>query len=143
MDGADHGQGAFEGDDPHARETERTPKGAPCQCMQCPLHVSMQRLARAAVSQLVYYADGEYLPRPDLLDDLERWQRLHALIAARICPASRRTSPSGHDLDAARALVPEAQFTALREMLGRCAAHSQGDACPLDAESELELFGAW
>jgi hypothetical protein len=124
------------GDSAIGTDTHRT-------CEQCPLHFTMQRLARAAVSQLVYYADGEYVPRANLLDDLERWQSLHALVATRICPASRRTSSAEDDLHAAQALVPEAQFTALREMLARCAAREQGDACPLGAESELEPFGDW
>src|SRR5690349_21357203 len=112
---ANHGRSATEmrydtmneadtGDSAIGTDTHRT-------CEQCPLHFTMQRLARAAVSQLVYYADGEYVPRANLLDDLERWQSLHALVATRICPASRRTSSAEDDLHAAQALVPEAQFT--------------------------------
>jgi len=108
---------------------------------QCPLHFAMQRLAETAVSQLVYYADGEYVPRPDLLRDLERWQRLHRLIAGSICPASRAVEASAADLCAALALIPEAQFTAQREMLSRCAARGHGDACPLEREAGLNPFG--
>lgn len=116
---------------------------AQLECAQCPLHVTMQRLTRAAVSQLVYYADGEYAPRPNLLHDLERWQRLHALIATRICPALRQAPSTTTDVSAAQELVPEAQFTALREMMARCAARQAGDACPLESVSHLEPFCEW
>ncbi len=107
---------------------------------QCPLHFAIQQLAQAAVSQLVFYADGEYAPRPDLLRELERWQRLHSLIAGRICPASRAGNGGAAHLCAALALIPEAQFTAQREMLARCTARSCGDACPLERGSVLNLF---
>lgn len=43
----------------------------------CPFHVAMQELAEAAVCQLVYYAEGEYAPRPGLLRELDRWQQAH------------------------------------------------------------------
>jgi len=33
----------------------------------CPLHVAMQELAHAGVSQLLYYAQGEYAPRAELM----------------------------------------------------------------------------
>jgi hypothetical protein len=56
----------------------------------CPLHLAMQELARAAVSQLVYYAEGEYASRPDLMRELDRWQQAHRLIADGICPAARK-----------------------------------------------------
>jgi len=118
----------------------RPSSGAAADEAQCPLHFAMQQLAHAAVSQLVYYADGEYVPRPDLLRDLERWQRLHGLIAGSICPASRAAHAGSANLCAALALIPEAQFTAQREMLARCAAHGCGDACPLERASELSLF---
>ena len=39
--------------------------------LACPLHVAMQELAQAAVSQLAYYAEGEYTPRPDLMRELD------------------------------------------------------------------------
>jgi hypothetical protein len=107
------------------------------------MHFAMQRLTRAAVSQLVYYADGEYAPRPNLLHDLERWQRLHGLVATRICPAGRMSPMTEADLRAAQELVPEAQFTALREMLARCGGRAAGDACPLEGESPLEPFSEW
>lgn len=125
------------------RDAGGQPTGTQHECAQCPLHITMQRLTRAAVSQLVYYADGEYVPRPNLLRELERWQRLHALVATRICPASREALSTAADVSAARELVPEAQFTALREMLSRCAARQAGDACPLERASHLEPFSEW
>src|SRR5581483_3075989 len=70
-------------------------------CAQCPLHFAMQRLTRAAVSQLVYYADGEYMPRANLLGELDRWERLHATVATRICPAGREAPLTAADLRAA------------------------------------------
>ncbi len=107
---------------------------------RCPLHFAMEQLAHAAVAQLVYYAHGEYLPRADLLRDLERWQRVHALIAERICPATCSAGASLASLCAALALIPEARFAAQREMLARCAARDRGDACPLEQASEPRLF---
>jgi hypothetical protein len=37
----------------------------------CPLHLAMERIAQAAVSQTLYYAQGEYAPRPEILRELE------------------------------------------------------------------------
>ena len=116
---------------------------APTACAQCPLHFAMQRLTRAAVSQLVYYADGEYTPRPQLLRELDRWQRFHGLIATQICPAGRESAMTVDDLQAAQALITEAQFTALRELLPRCGERGAGDPCPLESESPLEPFSEW
>ena len=36
----------------------------------CPLHLAMERIAKSAVSQALYYAQGEYAPRPELLREL-------------------------------------------------------------------------
>lgn len=134
----DGGNGLYEHDEVGAQR-----EAASHECAQCPLHFSMQRLTRAAVSQLVYYADGEYAPRRNLLGELERWQRLHALIATRICPASRQALSTTDDIVAAQRMIPEAQFTALREMLERCAARQAGDACPLEGAPRLEPFSEW
>lgn len=113
---------------------------------QCPLQFAMQQLAHAAVAQLVYYAHGEYVPRPELARELERWQRLHDLIARRICPASRavETDPSDldPDRDAVLALIPEGQFAGLRHMLARCSVRQRGDACPLERDPVVNLFDA-
>jgi hypothetical protein len=80
----------------------------------------MQELARAAVSQLVSYAEGEYAPRPDLMHALDRWQRAHRLIADGICPASRTEADPAVALCVTCSLIPEDRFAAERELLGCC-----------------------
>jgi hypothetical protein len=106
----------------------------------CPLHLAMQELARAAVSQLVYYAEGEYAPRPDLLRELERWQRAHCVIADGVCPASRTAGDPAVALRVACTLIPEDRFATARELLRCCAQRKASDPCPLAGESEVRLF---
>jgi hypothetical protein len=106
----------------------------------CPLHLAMHELARAAVSQLVYYAEGEYAPRRDLMRELDRWQQAHRLIADGICPASRTQANPAVALCTACSLIPEDRFAAERELLRSCAQRDQSDPCPLGGESELSLF---
>ena len=106
----------------------------------CPLHLAMQELARAAVSQLVYYAEGEYAPRPDLMRELERWQQAHRLIADGVCPASRTTGDPAATLDDIFSLIPEDCFAPAREALRCCAQRDKSDPCPLGGESEVSLF---
>ena len=94
-------------------ETRQSATAAPPRAEDalCPLHVAMQGLAQAAVSQLVYYAQGEYAPRADLVQDLERWQQLHRLIATRICPASRTERATAAAVTVACGLLPERDYT--------------------------------
>jgi hypothetical protein len=106
----------------------------------CPLHVAMQELAEAAVCQLVYYAEGEYAPRPDLLRELERWQQAHRLIADSVCPASRTGANPAVALSVVSALIPEDRFTPAREALRCCAQRDQSDPCPFAGESEVSPF---
>jgi hypothetical protein len=106
----------------------------------CPLHVAMQGIAQSAVSQLVYYAQGEYVPRTELLQELERWQQLHQLIATRICPSSRTETATAAAVTMACALIPEGHYTSQRNLIRRCADCSRGDSCPLEHEAELPLF---
>jgi hypothetical protein len=108
----------------------------------CPLHVAMQGLAQAAVSQLVYYAQGEYAPRADLVQELERWQQLHRLIATRICPASRVGRATAAAVTVACDLLPERDYTGQRDLLRRCACRNQSDPCPLEDEGELRPFSS-
>jgi hypothetical protein len=103
----------------------------------CPLHVAMQGLAHAGVSQLLYYAQGEYAPRAGLMEDLDRWQQLHRLIAAHICPASRTERATAAAVTIACGLIPESCFSAQRDLLRRCACRERGDPCPLEGEAEL------
>jgi hypothetical protein len=106
----------------------------------CPLHLAMERIARAAVRQHVLYAEGESQPRPTLLLDLERWTALHTLIRTRICVASRSDVFSPEELEQALATLAPAPVDAelqphrqlLREMLSACA---QAQCCPLSPTS--------
>jgi hypothetical protein len=100
----------------------------------------MQELARAAVAQLVYYAEGEYAPRPDLLHEMERWQQAHREIADGVCPSSRTDFDRTVALHVACALLPEDRFASTRETLRCCAQCVESDACPLATESEVRLF---
>lgn len=106
----------------------------------CPLHLAMERIARAAVRQHVLYAEGESQPRPTLLLDLERWTTLHTLIRMRICVASRSGALSPVELEQALATYAPAPVDAqlqphrqlLRQMLSACA---QAHCCPLSPTS--------
>src|SRR5690348_15113921 len=80
----------------------------------CPLHLAMERIAESAVSQTLYYAQGEYAPRAELLRELERWQQLHQLVATHICPALRREKATAAAVTMACALIPEDRYTGQR-----------------------------
>ena len=114
----------------------------PSQDALCPLHVAMQGLAQAAVSQLLYYAQGEYAPRAELVQELERWQQLHRLIATHICPASRTERATAAAVTVACGLIPERDYTGQRDLLRRCACRNQSDPCPLEGEGELRPFSS-
>jgi hypothetical protein len=103
----------------------------------CPLHVTMQGLAQAAVSQSLYYAQGEYAPRAELVQDLDRWQQLQRLIATHICPASRTERATAAAVTMACGLIPESRYCGQRDLLRRCACRERGDPCPLEGEAEL------
>jgi hypothetical protein len=108
----------------------------------CPLHVAMQELAHAGVSQLLHYAQGEYAPRAELMWELNRWQQLHTLIVTHICPASRAERTTAAAVTMACGLIPESCYSGQRELLWRCACREQGDPCPLDGEAELRPFSS-
>jgi hypothetical protein len=126
-----------------------TPRDAPAtgeadpteSAVGCPLHFAMARLAELAVRQHVLYEQGEYTPRPELLTELDRWARLHALIARHICPASRQSTPNRGRLEGALSGLAEPTRGHLRLMLARCAAHDGEDGCPLVAEPGERLLG--
>jgi hypothetical protein len=111
-------------------------------CIACPLHVAMEKIAHSAVQQCVLYLQGECQPRPTLLQELDDWISLHALIRSRICVASRTTPISSDDLDAAlNELVPVATDSTstalpqlrrqnLRDALAACI---EATSCPLGA----------
>lgn len=110
--------------------------------MTCPLHVAMQELAQAAVSQLVYYAEGEYAPRPYLMRGLERWRQARRLIAAGVCLALRTEDDPAAALRVVCALIPEDRFATAREVLRSCAQRDESDPCPLVGESDVRLFAS-
>ena len=56
---------------------------------ECPLHTAMRHLTEAAVAQHVLYMEGEVRPRPDLVEAIARWERLHTMIRECVCPATR------------------------------------------------------
>ena len=104
--------------------------------MGCPLQLAMEELARAAVQQHVLYQEGECQPRPELLDRLEAWSSLHALIRSRICVASRETAISADDRDVvldqvSRRLVEIATPSQLRHLLATLTACARATTCPL------------
>lgn len=68
-------------------------------CIACPLHVAMEKIAHSAVQQCVLYLQGECQPRPTLLQELDDWISLHALIRSHICVASRSATISPDDLE--------------------------------------------
>ena len=110
--------------------------------LQCSLHVAMQGLAQAAVSQLLYYAQGEYVPRAELVHELDRWHQLHSLIATYICPASRTQRATAAAVTMACGLLPEGCYTSQRDLLRRCAYCDRSDSCPLEGEAELRPFSS-
>ncbi len=108
----------------------------------CPLHVAMQGLAHAAVSQLLHYAQGEYAPRAELVQELGRWHQLHSVIATSICPASRTERATAAAVTMACGLIPESRYSGQRDLLRRCACRERGDPCPLEGEAELRPFSS-
>jgi hypothetical protein len=109
---------------------------------QCPLYVAMQGLAHAGVSQLLSYAQGEYAPRAELMQELDRWLQLHSLVATHICPASRTERASAAAVTMACGLIPESSSSGQRDLLRRCACRERGDPCPLEGEAELRPFSS-
>jgi hypothetical protein len=104
----------------------------------CPLHVAMEKIAHCAVQQCVLHLEGECQPRPTLLQELDDWISLHALIRSHICVASRSATISPDDLEKALGrLVPVTPDSAvplqrqyLRDALVACI---EATSCPLGA----------
>jgi hypothetical protein len=120
----------------------RANAGAGAKETLCPLHLAMERIAESAVSQTLYYAQGEYAPRPELLRELERWQQFHQLVVTRICPALRTEKATAAALTMACALIPEDRYTDQRNLIRRCACRSPSDPCPLESEVVLRPFSS-
>lgn len=127
---------AMETDQEAASQREVLPETP---CMECPLQVAMEEIARAAVQQHVLYLEGECQPRPELIQRLETWSSLHALIRSRICTTSREEAISADALESALdTLVPHSadtatqrQLRALRAAIVTCA---RATSCPLGAD---------
>jgi hypothetical protein len=100
----------------------------------------MERIAQAAVSQTLYYAQGEYAPHAELVQELERWRQVHQLVATHICPALRTEKASAAAVTMTCALIPERRYTGQRNLIRRCACRTQGDPCPLESEVEMRPF---
>lgn len=105
--------------------------------LDCPLHLAMRELARAAVRQHIYYEAGEYQPRGDLLCALRSWARLHELISAAVCGARGDTTCTAAALDRAVAALPAAWRASVREGVARCLECAPGERCPLAQEPEM------
>jgi hypothetical protein len=119
------------------QERQSAEFGSHAEDAQCPLHVAMQGLAHAGVSQLLYSAQGEYAPRAVLVQELARWQQFHSLIATHICPASRTERAIAAAVTMACGLIPESRYSGQRDLLRRCACRERGDPCPLEGEAVL------
>jgi hypothetical protein len=119
------------------------------QALECPLHAAMRHLAEAAVLQHVLYAEGECLPRPELLQEVNGWADLHDLIRAHVCPATREAPLEAAELDLfvrdalafPTTAMPQATQASLQAMVLRCAACRPSDSCPLDYLGDERLLG--
>lgn len=105
-------------------------------CMECPLQVAMEEIARVAVQQHVLYLEGECQPRPELMGRLESWSSLHALIRSHICVTSREGRISPDALEGALDMLTppgtddanDLRRSALRTAIMACA---RATSCPL------------
>jgi len=102
------------------KNTQQPPEsaetGSQSQDALCPLHAAMQ--------------------------ELDRWQQLHSLIAIYICPALRTERAAAAAVTMACGLIPESQYSGQRDLLRRCACRERGDHCPLQGEAELRPFSS-
>jgi hypothetical protein len=93
----------------------------------------MDELAHTSVTQHVLYLEGECLPRPELLAELDRWVSIHSLIRHRICVASRTTPLEDREFESAAQSIlgasePPAQT---KRLVMACAICNQSRHCPL------------
>lgn len=104
---------------------------------ECPLHIAMDELARASVTQHVLYLEGECLPRPELLADLDRWVSIHSLIHNRICVASRTTPLEDSELEiiAGRIRGAGEPWAQGERLVMACADCNQAQHCPLGSQA--------
>jgi hypothetical protein len=109
---------------------------------ECPLHLAMDELARASVTQHVLYLEGECLPRPELLADIDQWFSIHSLVHNRICAASRTTPLEDSELEstARRIRLAGEPHGQSERLIAACAVCNQARHCPLGSRS-AELTG--
>lgn len=108
---------------------------------ECPLHTAMRHLTEAAVSQHVLYLEGEVRSRPNLVDTIARWERMHTLIRECICPATREVAVGAAALNDIVDTTLDGMFgpgqTYLRtqfvQALEVCASCTSTAECPLGA----------
>lgn len=116
---------------------EMSPRKPPV-VVECPLHRAMDELARASVNQHVLYLEGECLPRPELLAELDRWVSIHSLILNRICVATRTTPLEDCEWKSAeRCIVGADEARTHSEPLAiACAACNNSKRCPLGRQAD-------
>jgi len=109
--------------------------------VQCPLHTAMDELARVTVTQHVLYLEGECLPRPEILADLDRWVAIHTLIHDRICVASRTTPLADSEVESAlQAMQGDRRPPSGNgRLLQACTACNQARYCPLGTRANRPL----
>ncbi len=109
--------------------------------IECPMHTAMRQVAEAAVTQHVLYAEGVYWPREGLLHEMRVWLRLHELVRAFVCPATRGEDvQKPGDLDHALAELPVAMRASVAEAISVCGRRSRGEGCPLESEPAGRLI---
>jgi hypothetical protein len=105
---------------------------------QCPLHIAMDELARASVKQDVLYMEGECLPRPELMAELDRWVSLHSLIHSRICVATRSTplADSEFKSETGRMRGDGEPSSQSERLVMACAVCNLAQHCPLGSRAD-------
>jgi hypothetical protein len=76
------------------------------------------------------------------MQELDRWQQLHSLVATHICQASRTERATAAAVTMACGLIPESCYSGQRDQLRRCACRERGDPCPLEGDAELRPFSS-
>jgi hypothetical protein len=102
--------------------------------LECPLHIAMDELARVTVTQHVLYLEGECLPRPEILAELNRWVVIHTLIHDQICVASRTTPLEDSEVESALQAMQGDRRTPGR-LLQACATCNEARCCPLGSRA--------
>jgi hypothetical protein len=106
--------------------------------IECPLHLAMDELAHASVNQHVLYLEGECLPRPELLAELDRWVSIHSLILNRICVATRTMPLEDAEFrSAVRGILSTSEPQTQSERLTiSCSVCNQAHQCPLGSQAD-------